>query len=84
MIGILGALLDRARAGSDRWQAWRPTVAICQHEDLLVSRFELFHETREAALARAVAADIATVSPETTVQLHEITLRDPWDFEEVF
>ena len=84
VIGILGALLDRARPGADRWQAWRPTVAICQHEDLLVSRFELFHETREATLARSVAADIATVSPETTVQLHELALRDPWDFEEVF
>ena len=84
VIGILGTLLDRARVGSDRWQGWRPTVGICQHEDLLVSRFELFHEKKEASLARTVTADIATVSPETTVNLHELSLNDPWDFEEVF
>ncbi|MBS0203185.1 MAG: RNA repair transcriptional activator RtcR [Planctomycetes bacterium] len=84
VIGILGTLLDRGRANLDRWQQWRPTVAVCQHEDLLITRLELFHEIREADLARRVVADIATVSPETTVQLHELTLKDPWDFEEVF
>lgn len=84
VFGILGTLLDRARQGVDRWTAWRPTVAVCQHEELLVSRFELFHESREAALAAGVAADIASVSPETTVCLHELVLQDPWDFEEVF
>jgi len=84
VLGILGTLLDRGRAGTDRWQGWRPTVGICQHEELLVSRLELFHESREAPLAKTVAADISAVSPETTVKLHELSLRDPWDFEEVF
>jgi transcriptional regulatory protein RtcR len=84
VFGILGNLLDRARAGEDRWRSWRPTVALCQHEDLLVSRLELFHEPKESALARSVAGDIAMVSPETAVQLNELVLRDPWDFEEVF
>ncbi len=84
LFGILGTLLDRARAGEDRWQRWRPSVAACQHEDLLISRFELLHEQKEAALARIVAADIKAVSPETDVRLHELRLKDPWDFEEVF
>jgi transcriptional regulatory protein RtcR len=84
VLGILGTLLDRGRAGSDRWQGWRPTVGICQHEDLLVSRFELFYEARDAKLADTVATDIGTVSPETSVRLHELSLSDPWDFEEVF
>ena len=84
VFGILGSLLDRARSGTDRWQVWRPTVAVCQHEELLVSRFEVFHEVTEASLARSVAADIKTVSPETEVRLHPLSLRDPWDFEEVF
>lgn len=84
VFGILGTQLDRPRAGADRWQGWRPSVSICQHEDLLVSRFELFHEPREVKLAGQVAEDILTVSPETTVRLHELSLIDPWDFEEVF
>ena len=84
LFGILGSLLDRARAGEDRWQRWRPSVAACQHEDLLIGRFELFHDPSEATLAKTVLADIRAVSPETNVCLHELCLKDPWDFEEVF
>ena len=75
-IGFLGSRLDRGSA-ADRWLDWRPSVAICQHEDLLIDRFELFHEKSETRLANDVSADIATVSPETNVRLHEFSLRDP-------
>ena len=40
VIGLAGPTLD-ARGGKDRWQRWRPTVSIGQHDDLLVDRFEL-------------------------------------------
>src|SRR5687768_5225177 len=83
VIGLLGTELDRGK-GRDRWQRWRPTVALCQHEDLLVSRLELLHEVRHTALAAQVTGDIATVSPETRVQTHPITLANPWDLEEVY
>jgi transcriptional regulatory protein RtcR len=82
-IGFLGSRLDRGNS-ADRWLDWRPSVAICQQEDLLVDRFELFHEKSETRLANDVLEDIATVSPETNVRLHEFSLRDPWDFEEVY
>ena len=68
----------------DRWAKWRPSVAACQHEDLLIDRFELLHESRHRELAELVATDISNVSPETTVILHELEFKDPWDFEEVF
>ena len=84
VLGIVGNSLDRARRGTDRWQNWRPSVALCQHEDLLVSRFELFHQPNQLELAKSVAADIGMVSPETAVQLNSLPLDDPWDFEEVF
>jgi len=83
LIGLLGSQLDSGRT-QDRWSKWRPTVAACQHEDLLIDRFELLHEPRHQTLAECVASDIASVSPETTVHLHPIELSDPWDFEEVF
>lgn len=82
-IGLLGATLDSGK-GSERWERWRPTVALCQHEDLLIHRFELLYQKKFAAIARAVNDDIATVSPETEVKLVEIELDDPWDFEEVY
>lgn len=82
-IGLLGATLDSGK-GSERWERWRPTVALCQHEDLLIHRFELLYQKKFAAIARTVIDDIATVSPETEVKLIEVQLADPWDFEEVY
>src|SRR5262245_33230093 len=83
-IGLLGQRLDSSSGGADRWQNWRPSVAICQHEELLVDRFELLYEPNLAPLAAGVAEDIRSVSPETEVRLHEISFRDPWDFGEVY
>ncbi len=83
VLGCLGTQLDRAR-GSDRWSHWRPTVSLFQQEDLLVTRFVLLTERRFDALTEQIVADIASVSPETVVETHELALRDPWDFEEVF
>lgn len=84
IFGLLGTRLDRGSAKTDRWQSWRPTVALCQHEDLLIDRFELLYEPNIAALSNTVADDIRSVSPETDVRLHEIRFRDPWDLEEVY
>ena len=84
VIGFLGTQLDYAGHGSARWERWRPTVALCQQEDLLVHRLELLHDARSRGLAECTRLDIATVAPETEVRRVEIELRDPWDFEEVY
>jgi len=83
VIGLLGATLDNGR-GIERWERWRPTVALCQHEDLLIHRFELLYQKKFSGLARTAIDDIATVSPETGVNTRELELADPWDFEEVY
>lgn len=83
VLSLLGATLDAGK-GPARWEMWRPSVALGQHEDLLVDRFELLHQKSYLGLAEAVRADLAAVSPETEVRLHEIALGDPWDFEEVY
>jgi transcriptional regulatory protein RtcR len=82
-IGLVGTTLDRGQ-GPQRWEAWRPSIALCQHEDLLVDRFELIYQQRYAALAQTVRADILHVSPETDVRLWPVEMRDPWDFEDVY
>jgi transcriptional regulatory protein RtcR len=82
-IGLLGTTLDRGNR-SDRWSQWRPTVSLCQHEDLLIGRLELLVEKRSVELAEQVASDIRSVSPETDVRINEIRFRDPWDFENVY
>ena len=83
VIGLLGPTLD-AGADARRWDRWRPTVAACQHPDLLVSRFELLHQPAFAALAKTLRADLAAVSPDTTVHLVPCPMADPWDLECVY
>ncbi|WP_455205792.1 RNA repair transcriptional activator RtcR [Kaarinaea lacus] len=83
VFGLVGPTLDQGK-GPSRWERWRPTVAICQHEDFLVDRFELLYQERYTALAEKIKGDIALISPETEVQLHQIALQDPWDFEDVY
>ena len=82
-IGFLGSQLDSGGAAG-RWEKWRPTVAICQHEDLLIDRLELLYSAQHPKLAEQVQADIASVSPETEVRLHLLDPRNPWDFQEVY
>ncbi len=86
VIGFLGSTLDQGKNAErwQRWQRWRPTVSLCQHQDLAVDRLELIHGTNHTALANRVAEDIVQVSPETQVRRHIMDLKDPWDFEEVY
>lgn len=83
VIGLLGTTLDSGKS-HDRWQTWRPTVSLCRQPDFLVHRLELLHGLRDTSLAKNVKQDIASVSPETEVRLHEIEFGDPWDFERVY
>jgi transcriptional regulatory protein RtcR len=83
VIGLLGTTIDRG-SGPKRWEAWRPSVALCQHDDLLVSRFELLHPQKFTSLAETVRADLRRVSPDTDVRLIEDPTTDSWDFEDVY
>lgn len=84
VIGILGTVLDRRGKREKRWNRWRPTVALCQQENLRVDRLELLHQPQSFTMARQVAEDIMQVSPHTEVVLHSVAQNDPWDFEEVY
>ena len=83
VIGFLGSQLD-AGQGAGRWEKWRPTLSLTQHEDTVIHRLELFHATQHAGLALQLRKDIATVSPETVVNLVTMDTADPWDFGEVY
>lgn len=83
VIGMLGSTLDKG-VSPQRWDRWRPTVALGQHEDLRIDRMEILHSREHAPIAAVVAKDLALVSPETEVRRHRFELKDPWDFEEVY
>jgi transcriptional regulatory protein RtcR len=84
VIGFLGSTLDSGKFGPTRWNKWRPSVSIAMHEDLRVDRFVLIHGRQHVRLADQVAADIASVSPETEVDQRLLEFDDPWEFEEVY
>lgn len=83
VIGFLGTQLDGGK-GSGRWEKWRPTVSLVQHPDVVVHRLELLYTPRHRELGEQLKADIAGISPETTVNLVQLDLQDPWDFGEVY
>ncbi|MGN7613488.1 RNA repair transcriptional activator RtcR [Magnetococcales bacterium HHB-1] len=83
VMGFLGTVLD-AGQDEDRWERWRPTVSLCQHEELLIDRLEIFHQPRSPYLLDTVVSDIGQISPETEVRCHPMEIRNPWDFEEVY
>lgn len=85
-IGFLGTTLDRKGKGANRWNHWRPSVALCQQPDLPIDRLELLHGTtaRDIGLAERIRDDIRSLSPRTEVRLHSLPLTNPWDFEEVY
>ena len=82
VVSILGTRLDSA-APKNRWHKWRPSVAVCQQEDLVVDRYEILFPSSHHKLADVVQEDVGSVSPETDVRVHEVNFKDPWDFEEV-
>ena len=87
VIGFIGTQLDSGR-GSQRWERWRPTVALTQHQDVQVERMELFYTKRPDRyidqLRSQLQADIAASSPATKVNMLQLAIQDPWDFGEVY
>lgn len=83
VIGFLGTQLDGG-GGAGRWEKWRPTVSLVQHEDTTIDRLELLHTPAHQRLAEQIRVDIAAVSPETKVNLVALDMADPWDFGEVY
>ena len=81
VLGLFGTTLDAAR-GPRRWERWRPTLSAVQHDDLLVSRLELY--AADPGATDVLVSDIARASPETEVRVHPFALDNAWDFEQVY
>ena len=69
LFSLLGTTLDKSFK-ENRWDRWRPSVAICQHEDLIIDKYHLLYPSNHIRLAQRVADDIKIVSPETELILH--------------
>ncbi len=84
VLGFLGPEKDSGRSQT-RWNKWRPTLDLCRHRKRLpVKRLELLYQSQHKSIVDIVITDIESISSPTEVRLHEIHLKDPWDFEEVY
>jgi transcriptional regulatory protein RtcR len=84
VLGFLGMQLD-AGQGQGRWEKWRPTVSLAMFEDFQADRIELLVDQRRfRELSRTVQQDIAQMSPQTEVRVHDFHVADPWDFEQMY
>ncbi len=81
VFGFLGTTKD---AGGRKRPKWRPTIALCQQDGLVVDRLELIHDSRWLQLALNVHRDIGRISPGTEVRLHRMDVANPWDFAEMY
>ena len=84
ILGFLGTQLDGGPRTPARWEKWRPSISLLQHEDLVVDRFELLASAHHDSLARQIEEDMHAISPETVVQRHTLPISDWWDFEDVY
>ena len=85
-LGFLGTRLDAGMARK-RLQRWRPTINLAQRRELGITRLELIYDDREEGwqqLARVIQSDFESTAPGSSVNLHPMTMRNPWDFEEVY
>ena len=82
-LSFLGTQIAAGK-GPDRWNRWRPSVALCQQDDLVIDRFDLIHDRRHTKLAELIEEDVRGISPETEVVHHIIDFGNPWDFQEVY
>jgi len=83
VLGFVGSTYDQGYK-EDRWLRWRPTISLCMHDDLHIDELHLLHDPRDKRLIKQVIADIAQISPLTKVVAIPFTLRDAWDFAEVY
>ena len=85
VISFLGTTLDaKWGTGEERWNNWRPSVALAMQPDLHFGQYHLLYQKPFVELLDTVVADIKTVSPDTKVVPERIDLSNPWDFEEVY
>ena len=84
VISLLGSTLDAHGHGSNRWNTWRPSVALTMQDDLQFNQYYLIYQRSFQSLFDRIVEDIHSCSPETEVIPVEIPFDDPWDFEEVY
>ncbi|MBS9778176.1 MAG: RNA repair transcriptional activator RtcR [Gammaproteobacteria bacterium] len=86
VISIVGSVLDfKGKEMVRRFYQWRPNFAIAlHHETLKIDQHELIYDYQSRKSAQILLDDIHGMNPEINVNLHKVSIRNPWDFGEVY
>lgn len=70
--------------GEDRWNQYRPNVALCQQSNFRVDRLHLLIQKKFLEKAEALIPDIQKISPQTEIVREIYECQDPWDFQKMY
>lgn len=83
VIGFLGSTLDKG-FHETRWQRWRPTLSLLMHDELYIDEMILLYDRQHTNILKQLQKDAHILSPNTTIIGKQISIKDPWDFSEVY
>lgn len=84
VFGFLGTKLD-AGLSEKRHEKWRPSVALFGHPKFEVDQLEMFRSSAQhTELGALVIQDIRALAPTATVVSHQLSIEDPWNFQEAY
>ncbi|PID64022.1 MAG: transcriptional regulator [Gammaproteobacteria bacterium] len=85
VISIVGSVLDfKGKDLPKRFYQWRPNFAIALHKDLAIDQYDFIYDYQSRKTATILKNDILGHNPDAIVNTHKVTMRDPWDFGEVY
>lgn len=83
VIGFLGTTLDKG-FNESRWHRWRPTLSLLMHDELKIDELILLHDREHHRLFKLICDDAKQLSPDTKVIGERVSIKDPWDFAEMY
>ncbi|MBS9781021.1 MAG: RNA repair transcriptional activator RtcR [Gammaproteobacteria bacterium] len=85
VISIVGSVLDyKGKNQPKRFYQWRPNFAIALHDDLAIDQYDFIYDYQSRKTKNILKEDILGHNPDAIVNTHKVTMRDPWDFGEVY
>lgn len=82
-IGFIGSTLDNGYK-ENRWQRWRPTISLFMHDDLVIDELIVLYDRQSNNLLKVITKDISQLSPQTQVIGYQVSIKDPWDFAQMY
>lgn len=83
VIGFVGSVMDKGN-NDKRWLRWRPTLSLLMHDELQIDELVLLYDREHYGLLKQIKADTELLSPNTQITGKQISIKDPWDFSEVY